>query len=108
MEWLKIILSNATTIATIIILVAKLVEYAQKVIKGKNWGEVLSVLMKYMDKAEKKFDNGADRKEWVLSMMEVSANTINFDVDMGKIGQLIDDLCSMSKKVNAPSEEVGE
>lgn len=107
MEWLKFILSNVTTIMTIVILVVKLIEYVQKAIKGENWGEVLGIVMGYMDKAEKKFDNGADRKEWVLSMMEVSADTINFDIDMDKISQLIDDLCNMSKKVNAHAE-VGE
>lgn len=107
MEWLKIILSNVTTIMTIIILVVKLVEYAQKAIKGENWGQVLDMVMGYMDKAEQKFDNGADRKEWVLSMMEVSADTINFDIDLGKISKLIDDLCKMSKKVNVPDEEEG-
>lgn len=107
MEWLRIILSNVTTIVTIIVLVVKLVEYVQKTIKGENWGEVLSMVMGYMDKAEEKFDNGADRKEWVLSMMEVSADTINFDVDMGKISKLIDDLCEMSKNVNVQTKAGG-
>lgn len=102
MEWLKIILPNVTTIATIIILVVKLVEYIRKAIRSENWSEVLNILMGYMDKAEQKFDNGADRKEWVLSMMEVSANTINFDIDIDKISKLIDALCKMSKRVNVP------
>lgn len=109
MEWLKIVLSNVTTVVTIVVLVANLVKYVQKAIREKNWGEVLSMVMRYMDKAEQKFSNGADRKEWVLSMMETSANTINFDVDMDKISQLIDDLCSMSKRVNATeTREAGE
>lgn len=110
MEILKLIISNMATIATIIVLVVKLVEYIQKALKEKNWSVMLKMVMKYMAEAEDKFDNGANRKEWVLSMAKASAETINYDVDMDAISRLIDSLCSMSKKVNAPTEtgEAGE
>ena len=55
-----------------------------------------------MKEAEVKFDNGADRKEWVLAMIKVSSETINFDVNYDEVSTLIDELCSMSKVVNAP------
>lgn len=38
--------------------------------------------MKYMATAEEKFDNGADRKEWVLAMVKASSETVNYDIDM--------------------------
>lgn len=68
------------------------------------------MVMKYMETAEEKFDNGADRKEWVLAMVKASSETVNYDIDMERISKLIDDLCKMSKKVNAPAEtgEAGE
>lgn len=66
------------------------------------------MVMKYMATAEEKFDNGADRKEWVLAMMKASADTVNYDIDMDVIDKLIDDLCEMSKAVNAPVEKAGE
>ena len=104
MEWLQLIVSVLAGLATAIPLAIKLVEYVQKAVKEKNWGKVLDMVMKYMATAEEKFDNGADRKEWVLAMVKASADTVDYDINMEEISKLIDDLCKMSKKVNAPAE----
>lgn len=109
MEWYEILISVLTGLAATIPLVIKLVEYVKKAVQEKNWNNLLTLIMNLMAQAEKQFDNGADRKAWVLSMVEASANTINYDVDLVQVGQLIDSLCAMSKKVNAPkTEEVTE
>lgn len=108
MEWLRLLVSVLAGLATAIPLAIKLVEYVKKAVKEKNWGKVLDMVMKYMATAETKFDNGADRKEWVLAMVKASSETVNYDIDMEAISKLIDDLCEMSKQVNAPSEEAGE
>jgi hypothetical protein len=62
------------------------------------------LVLDLVQKAEEKFDNGADRKEWVLSMVQASADSINYDVNIDLVGELIDNLCTMSKSVNAPKE----
>ena len=67
--------------------------YVQKAIKEKNWGEVLKLVMGYMEAAEEKFETGAEKKEWVLAMVKASADTVNYDIDMDVISKLIDDLC---------------
>lgn len=48
--------------------------------------------------------SGAEKKQYVLAMIKASANEVNYDIDMEAVSKLIDDLCSMSKKVNAPEE----
>ena len=58
--------------------------------------------MNLMKEAEGKFDNGADRKSWVLMAVKASADTINYDIDMNKVAELIDNLCEMTKVVNPP------
>lgn len=108
MEWAKLILSNLTGIAAIIALVVSLVKYVKQAIKEKNWPEVVKMVSDYMAEAEDKFGNGADRKQWVMAMVQVSAEATKYNVNMTEIAKLIDDLCAMSKKVNAPNEEVGE
>lgn len=100
MEWLDLVVSILAGLAAAIPLVIKLVEYVQKAIKEKNWNVILSMVMNYMQIAEEKFDNGAERKEWVLAMVTESAKTVNYDIDMTVISNLIDSLCSMSKKIN--------
>ncbi len=104
MEWMKLLIAILSGLITAIPLVVKLVEYVQKAIKEKNWNELLRMVMNYMETAESKFDNGADRKEWVLAMVKASADTVNYDIDMNAVSDLIDSLCNMSKTVNAPEK----
>ena len=108
MEWVEIVTSILAGLATAIPLVIQLVKYVQKATKEKNWNKMLELVMNLMATAEEKFDNGADRKEWVMAMVKSSADTINYDIDMEAIGALIDSLCDMSKVVNAPQGDEKE
>lgn len=101
MEWVKYALSIVAGLSVTIPLVLKLVEYVQKAIKEKNWTKLLELVMAYMSEAEEKFETGAERKEWVLAMVEVSAKKINYDVDLSVVADMIDKLCDMSKVVNS-------
>ena len=104
MEWYEILISILSGLVATIPLVIKLVEYVRKAIQEKNWNQLVALIMNLMSEAENKFDNGADRRAWVLSMVEASAKTINYEVDLEQVGMLIDSLCVMSKIVNAPKE----
>lgn len=101
MEWVKLALAIISGLATAIPLVIKLVEYVQKATKEKNWNKMLELVIDLMEQAETKFEEGADRKEWVLAMVKASADTINYDVDIEAVSAMIDSLCDMSKVVNA-------
>ena len=96
------IISIIAGLGAAIPLVLKLIEYVQKAVKEKNWGQLLNLVMSLMAEAESKFGTGAERKEWVLAMVTASANEINYDIDMSAISSMIDSLCTMSKQVNAP------
>jgi hypothetical protein len=61
--------------------------------------------MNLMEQAEGKFNNGQERKEWVLMMVKASADTINYDIDLEQVSNMIDSLCEMTKVVNAPKIE---
>ena len=106
LNWVEIVISILTGLAAAIPLVVKLVEYVQKAVK-----EMLDMVMDLMQTAEGMFEKGADRKEWVLAMIKGSADSINYDIDIEAISQLIDSLCDMSKVVNnseAPTETPAE
>lgn len=109
MEWHEILISVLSGLAATIPLVIKLVEWVKKAIQEKNWNQLVTLVTNLMAEAEVKFDNGEDRRAWVLSMVEATAKTINYPVDIEQVGALIDSLCAMSKIVNAPNaEEVSE
>ena len=100
MEWLELIVSILAGLAASIPLVIKLVEFVQKAVKEKNWNLIIKEVMGYMAIAEEKFAEGAERKEWVMAMTAELAKTVNYDIDMNVISDMVDNLCSMSKKVN--------
>lgn len=107
-SYINYIVAILTGLVTAIPLVINLIKYVKKAVKEKNWNQVVKLVMNLMEEAETKFDNGADRKEYVLSMIKASADTINYDIDMDAISDLIDSLCSMSKVVNAPTQSKPE
>lgn len=100
----NIIVSILSGLAACIPLVVQLVKYVQKATKEKNWNQLLTLVTNLMEEAEKKFETGAERKEWVMMAIKSSADTINYPIDMDEISKLIDSLCDMSKIVNGKTK----
>lgn len=103
MQWVNYIVSILSGLAIAIPLVVKLVEYVKKSVRERNWNKLLDLVMKLMSEAETKFETGAEKKEWVLALVKASADSINYDIDTNAVSELIDNLCDMTKVVNAPS-----
>ena len=101
-DWVQMIASILSGLAVCIPLVYKLIESVKTAAKEKNWGQLLSMVSGYMEEAETKFDDGATRKEWVMAMIIRSSATVNYDIDMDVVSDMIDNLCKLTKKVNAP------
>lgn len=105
MDILNLIIEILAGLMVVIPLVIKLVEYVKKSAMEKNWNNLIRLLMNLMATAEEKFDNGADRKQWVIAMVQASANTINYPITEKELSDLIDNMVSLTKKVNVPTEE---
>ena len=106
MEWHEILIEILKGLIIVVPLVVSLVKYIKQAIQERNWQQLVALVMNLMAEAESKFDNGADRKIWVIGMIEASAHTINYPIDVEQISALIDSLCDMTKVVNAPDKEV--
>lgn len=104
MEWCNYIVLILSGVATAIPLIYQLIKYVKDSIKSKNWINLVNLVLHYMEVAEKQFKTGSEKKQYVLSMIKASADTINYDIDMDAISDLIDSLCNMSKVVNAPTQ----
>lgn len=81
-------------------LVIALVKYVRQSIQEKNWNNLVKLVLELISTAEEKFETGAERKEWVISMVRTVENQINFDIDEETLSNLIDDLVNLTKKVN--------
>ena len=101
--WIQIAISILSGIAVAIPLIIKLVNVVKDSVKEKNWNLLMKMTMDYMTEAEKNISSGAERKQWVMSMIISSAANINYnmtDEDVKKIEDLIDAICDASKILN--------
>ena len=101
----NLVVAVLTGLAACIPLAVKLVQYVKKATQEKNWGALLGLVVDLMEEAEVKFADGATRKEWVMAMVQTSAEYINYHLDTEALSELIDALCDMTKVVNPPADE---
>ncbi len=102
---INLIVSILAGLATCIPLAYNLVKYVKKAAQEKNWNALLGLVMKLITQAETKFNDGATRKEWVMAMVQTSAEYINYPVDVQALSDLIDNLCDLTKNVNVEKKE---
>lgn len=103
MDWIELGLNVLAGLAVAIPAVISLINFVKAIEKEKNWSSLLSLVLGYMETAETNFQKGADRKEWVMSMMRQSAAAVNFNYDEEaekKISALIDSICDTARKIN--------
>lgn len=106
MDILNLIIEILAGLAIVIPLVIELVKYVRKSALERNWTNLIQLVMSLIAAAEEKFDNGADRKQWVIAMVQASANAINYPISDKELGDLIDDLVELTNRVNIKLEEV--
>ena len=87
-------------LAAIIPLVAALIKYIGKAADGKNWNIVVKMVLDLMVQAEQDYSSGSEKKMFVMNQIAVLAKTVNFEIDMNKVSDLIDALCDMAHEVN--------
>lgn len=105
MNILELILEILAGLVIAIPLVWKLVEYVKKSVMEKNWTNLIQLVLSLIVAAEEKFTAGADKKQWVIAMVQASANTINYPISEKELGDLIDNLVAVTKKVNVKVAE---
>lgn len=104
MKYIDLIVSILAGLAVCIPIVVKLGQTIQTAIREKNWAKIVDIAMEFMTKAEEMFATGAERKVWVMNMVKAAASQIDFNYDADaekKISDLVDEICRVSKIVNA-------
>ncbi len=112
MNYVQLIALICAALAILIPLGVKLYKRSEELIREKNWPRIVAAVSKYMEEAERLFEDGADKKAWVLVMIQTTAEQLEYDLtdeDIRNLSDLIDTLCDMSKVVNVEnSEEVAD
>ena len=97
---INVVVAVLAGLATCIPLVLKLVQYVKKATQEKNWSGLLDLVMQLMEQAEKKFADGATRQEWVMAMVQTSAEYSSDPLDTQALSEMIDELVKLTNKVN--------
>ena len=98
--WIEMIVAILTGLVTCIPLVIKLVEVVKDSVKAKNWTPLMQLILRLMTEAEKNYSTGADKKAYVMDSIEAMKHTLNYDVDMDAVSDMIDAIILMTKTVN--------
>ena len=100
MDIIKSIPQILIGLAAIIPLIVALIKYVDKATESKNWNIVVKMILDLMVQAEQDYSTGVEKKTFVMNQVEVLAKTVNFEIDMDKVSDLIDALCDMAHEVN--------
>lgn len=100
MEWLELIIAILSGIAACIPLVIKLIDYVKALAKEKNWSKLVVIVSNFIAEAETLYPDGASKKEYVINSVMAIAKTIDYPIDRDVLGELVDNLVALSKKVN--------
>lgn len=104
-ETINLIVSILSGIAVCIPVVLKLIEYVRKLWREKNWAPIMQLVLKYMTEAEKLYETGAERKEYVMSAIKAIEHTLNYDIDEKVLSEMIDSIVLASKTINAKPQQ---
>lgn len=79
-------------------------------VREKNWSAIVSFVLDYMAQAENLFEKGADRKTWVMEMLDEVVIQLNYPYDddaRAKVSAMIDDICDASRIINSEVKIIG-
>lgn len=99
-KWIELIIAVLSGLVATIPLVTQLIKYVKAAIQEKNWSKVMKLVLNLMTEAEKNYATGAERKQYVISSIESIKDTLNYQVDMDQISQMIDAIVLASKTIN--------
>lgn len=111
MNYVQLSVLICMVLAVLIPLGVKFYNTSRELIEQKNWPRLVTAVSKYMSEAERLFREGADKKAWVLTMIQSTAEQLNYTLtenDMRNLSDLIDTLCAMSKIVNVNGDKAAE
>ena len=100
-NWINLIIAILSGLVTAIPLVMQLVKYVKAAIQEKNWSKIMKLVLNLMIEAEKVYSTGIERKQYVISAIESIKDTLNYQIDMDQISNMIDEIVRASRVINA-------
>ena len=100
---LEAVISILSGVAVCLPLVLKLIETVKELVNEKKWNILVRNIFVLMTDAEEHYQQGAEKKAYVMSAIEIVAAQIGFNYDEEakvKVSTMIDEICKISKEIN--------
>lgn len=102
-EILDAVIAILSGLTVCIPLVFKLIETVKDLINEKKWNILVRNVFILMSDAEERYQRGDEKKEYVMSAIEIVAKEIGFDYDeeaKAKVSAMVDEICDLSRVIN--------
>lgn len=99
-EIIRLITEIVGLLVILVPIVFALVRAIKKAIKEKNWTKLMDLAIGLMERAETAFEQGADKKSWVMAMLKESLDEINYSISDEELSDLIDKMVDLTNKLN--------
>lgn len=100
-NYMNLIIAILSGLVTATPLVIQLIKYVKAAIQEKQWSKVLTLVLNLMTEAERAYSSGEERKIFVMNSIESIKDTLNYQVDMNQISEVIDQIVLASKTINS-------
>ena len=100
MEGIEIFKTIANILLIIVPIVYSIVSTFIHIIKTKNWNNLVELIYQWVVEAEKNYTTGADKKAWVMSMVQSTCKSMRIEFDENKFSSMIDNIVDITKQVN--------
>ena len=102
--YINLAIAILSGLVTAIPLVVQLVKYVKAALQEKQWSKVLTLVLNLMTEAERAYASGEERKVFVMNSIESIKDTLNYQIDMNQISNIIDEIVLASKTINSKSK----
>ena len=103
--WIEIVVAILTGLATCIPLVIKLIEVIKDSVRNKNWAPMMQLVLKLMAEAEENYATGEEKRVYVLDSIKALESTLNYDIDVDIVNDMITAIINATKKININKTE---
>ena len=100
---LDVIITILSGVTVCLPLVFKLIETVKELVNEKKWNILVRNVFVLMTDAEARYQRGEEKKNYVMSAIEIVAAQIGFNYDAeakAKVSAMVDEICQISKEIN--------
>ena len=99
-EYIDLIIAICGAISVIVPLAIKYYNAIKALIKEKNYVKILDIMRGAATEAEKLYESGAERREYVLNIIKVSCDNLKVDYDEKRFDEELTKLIDATKEIN--------